>query len=303
MNRHVRNVLVIWLVLSVAGIWALANRDFFPPAAAEQAIVIDEAFRLLSILAVPVAALVLTVLGYSLLQFRASGETEEAGLRDGRPSEGGTEVALYGNRRLAWSWFLLSTALVIYVVFNPGLTGLNELAAAQGEEALVVEVQGEQWHWNITYPEYDLSYERALQIALPVDQTVRFDITSKDVIHSFWIPAFRMKMDAVPGKTTTLTVTPDRLGSTSENPQLRAQCAELCGTGHPRMQMDVLILGAEEFTAWIEEAQELVGSGNMEMEMDMGGMEMEEGESDAMAPDMEMNSEAGEEEQMPMGEE
>lgn len=290
MNRHVRNVLVIWLVLSAAGIWALANGDFFPPAAAKQAIVIDEAFRLLSILAVPVAALVLTILGYSLVRFRAAGDAE---LEDGKP--------IYGHRSLALSWFLLSTALVVYVVFNPGLTGLNELARAEGEEALVVEVEGEQWHWNITYPQYDLSYERALQIALPQDQTVRFEINSKDVIHSFWIPAFRMKMDAVPGKTTTLTVTPDRLGSTTEIPQLRAQCAELCGTGHPRMQMDVLILEAEEFTAWIEEARALVGTGDMEM--DMGGMEMDEGEGDAMAPDMDMNSENGGEEQMPMDEE
>lgn len=295
MNRHVRNVLVIWLVLSVAGIWALANGDFFSPAAAEQAIVIDEAFRLLSIFAVPVAALVLTVLGYSLVRFRARDEGGEAGLQDGRP--------LYGNRPLAWSWFLLSTALVVYVVFNPGLTGLNELARAEGEETLVVEVEGEQWHWNVTYPEYDLSYARALQIALPVDQTVRFDITSRDVIHSFWIPAFRMKMDAVPGKTTTLTVTPDRLGRTSESPHLRAQCAELCGTGHPRMQMDVLILEADEFRDWIEEARALVGAGDMEMDMEMGGMEMEEMQGDAMAPDMDMNSETGEEEQMPMGEE
>lgn len=291
MNRHVRNVLVIWLVLSVAGIWALANGDFFPPAAAEQATVIDEAFRLLSILAVPVAALVLTVLGYSLVQFRVSGKTADSALEDGKP--------LYGNRPLAWSWLLLSTALVIYVVFNPGLTGLNELAQAQGEDALVVEVEGEQWHWNVTYPGYDLSYERALQIALPVDQTVRFEITSKDVIHSFWIPAFRMKMDALPGKTTTLTVTPDRLGSTGETPHLRAQCAELCGTGHPRMQMDVLILEAEQFSAWIDEARALVGAGDM----DMGGMEMEEGEGDAMAPDMDMNSKGDDGEAMPMDEE
>lgn len=295
MNRHVRNVLIIWLVLSAAGIWALANGDFFPPAAAEQASVIDEAFRLLSMLAAPVAALVLTVLGYSLVQFRASGKSGDPGLQDGRP--------LYGNRPLAWSWLLMSTALVIYAVFNPGLTGLNELARAEGQEALVVQVEGEQWHWNITYPEYDLSYERALQIALPVDQTVRFEISSKDVIHSFWIPAFRMKMDALPGKTTTLTVTPDQLGSTAETPHLRAQCAELCGTGHPHMKMDVLILEAEDFAAWIEEARGLTATGDMEMDMEMGGMEMEGGESDAMTPEMDLNSENGGDEQMPMDEE
>lgn len=275
MNRHVRNVVLIWLALSVLGILALANADFFPPSAAEQAAVIDDAFRLLSILAVPVAALVLTILGYSLLRFRAA---------DGEDEDG---PALYSHRPLAWGWFLVSTALVIYVVFNPGLAGLNELAEAEGEEELVVAVEGEQWHWNVTYPEHDLSYERAIQIALPVDRTVRFDITSKDVIHSFWIPAFRMKMDALPGQVTTLTVTPDQLGSTAANPHLRVQCAELCGTGHPRMTMEVLILEAEEFSTWIEEARSQVGGG--EMEMDMGGME----ESQDQSTDTDMNMDAG----------
>lgn len=279
MNRHVRNVLLIWLALSAASVVWLANADIFPPSAGEQAAVIDGAFRLLSILAAPVAALVLTVLGYSLFRFRADGDEEGP--------------ALYGNRALSWSWLLISTALVIYVVFNPGLKGLNELEAMEADDPLVIEVEGEQWHWNVTYPQHDLNYERALQIALPVDQTVRFEITSADVIHSFWIPAFRMKMDALPGRTTTLTVTPDDLGRTTANPQLRVQCAELCGTGHPRMQMDVLILEPETFSTWVEEAKTLVGGGGMEMEMDMEGESME---GDGMESDMEMemDSEDGE---------
>ena len=292
MNRHVRNVLLIWLALSVLGMLVVANADIFPPKAAEQAMIIDDAFRLLSILALPVAALVLTVLGYSLLRFRVDHDDEEEG------------PPIYGSRLLSWSWLLISTGLVIFVVFNPGLKGLNELAEAEGQEELVIEVEGEQWHWNVTYPEQDLSYERALQIALPVDKTVRFEITSADVIHSFWIPAFRMKMDALPGKVTTLTVTPDQLGSTGENPHLRAQCAELCGTGHPRMQMDVLILSEEEFAAWVEEARALTAGSDMEMDMDMGGdmegMEMEEGQSES-GMDMDMEMEEGEEGQSESG--
>jgi len=277
MNRHVRNVLLIWVALSAASIVWLANADIFPPSAGEQAAVIDDAFRLLSILAAPVAALVLTVLGYSLFRFRADGD--------------GEGPALYGNRALSWSWLLISTALVIYVVFNPGLKGLNELEAMEVDGPLVIEVEGEQWHWNVTYPQHDLSYERALQIALPVEQTVRFEITSADVIHSLWIPAFRMKMDALPGRVTTLTVTPDDLGRTAANPHLRVQCAELCGTGHPRMQMDVLILEAEAFSTWVEEAKTLVGGGDMEMEMDME-MDGESMEGDGM--EMEMDSGDGE---------
>ena len=84
MNRHVRNALLIWLVLSAGSIVWLANADIFPPSAGEQAAVIDDAFRLLSMLAAPVAALVLTVLGYSLFRFRADG-ARSSPIPDPRP--------------------------------------------------------------------------------------------------------------------------------------------------------------------------------------------------------------------------
>jgi cytochrome c oxidase subunit 2 len=218
MKRNVLHVLVIWLVLSAAGIVGVVNADLLPATAALQGEIVDQAFRLLLVLAVPVAAFVLTMLGYSLLRFRAGDGDEEEG------------PALYSNRSLALSWFAITTALAVFVVFNPGLKGLRELAAAESDDALVIQVEGEQWHWNVTYPQHNLSYERALQIAVPVDTPVRFEITSADVIHSFWVPAFRMKMDAVPGKVTTLHVTADELGSFEDDPNLRVQCAELWGT-------------------------------------------------------------------------
>lgn len=265
MNRNLATVLIIWLLLSVAGILWFSSAAIFPAAAAREAALIDDAFRLLLILSVPVAALVLTLLGYSLWRFRVP---EDDG-RDGPP--------LSGNQPVAVGWFVVTTALAVFVVFNPGLKGLNELAEMESADPLVIQVEGEQWHWNVTYPQHDLSYERALQIALPVDQTVMFEITSKDVIHSFWVPAFRMKMDALPGQTTTLYVTPDEEGSFETEPLLRAQCAELCGTGHPRMQMGVRVLGADAFAEWIAATQEVTGGTEMDMGMDMGGeMEMDD---------------------------
>ena len=269
MNRNLATILIVWLVLSVVGIVWLSSAAIFPPAAGVEAELIDEAFRLLLLLAVPVAALVLTVLGYSVLRFRAPVDDRE----DGPP--------LYTSRPVAVGWFVITTALAVFVVFNPGLKGLNELAAAESADPLVIQVEGEQWHWNVTYPQHDLSYERALQIALPVDRTVKFEITSADVIHSLWIPAFRMKMDALPGKTTTLYVTPDEVGSFESEPTLRVQCAELCGTGHPRMQMGVRVLDAEAFEEWIAATKAVTGGG-MEMDMDMSGegdmgMDMDDG--------------------------
>jgi heme/copper-type cytochrome/quinol oxidase subunit 2 len=107
-----------------------------------------------------------------------------------------------------------------------------------------------------------------------------------------------MKMDALPGKTTTLEVTPDQLGSFESEPTLRVQCAELCGTGHPRMQMGIRILEPEEFDTWLAATKGVVESGGMEMNMDMGSgdemnMDSGDGEMNMDSGDAEMNMDAG----------
>lgn len=276
MKKHLIYAAILWVALTAVGIiWALNTGLFFPMAAAEEADLIDEAFRLLLILSVPVAALVLAMLGYSVIRFRTAEEIDE----DGPP--------IRTHRPIAIGWFVITTFLVIFVVFNPGLKGLEELEGSSHED-LVIQIEGEQWHWNVTYPEYELSYERALQIALPVDTPVKFEITSVDVIHSFWVPAFRMKMDALPHQTTTLTVTPTETGSFESDPNMRVQCAELCGTGHPNMRMALRVLEPDEFDQWIQEAREMTGGG---MEMDMG-MDMESGDMDMESGDMDMESDS-----------
>lgn len=242
MNRHAIYAAILWVVLTAIGEWLAFTLNLFPMAAAEEAQIIDEAFRFLLILGVPVATLVLALLFYSVIRFRVAGETEQDG-----PS-------IRTHRGLTWLWLGVTSALAIYVIFNPGLKGLRELSANPNEE-LVVQVEGQQWHWKVDYPDYNLSYDRALQIAVPVDTRVKFELTSADVIHSFWIPAFRMKMDAVPGRTTAMYVTPTETGSFADDTNMRVQCAELCGTGHPHMQMEVLVLEPDEFEQWVAEAK------------------------------------------------
>ena len=279
MNRDGVIVAILWVVMTAIGEWIALTARFMPMVGAEEAAVIDEAFTLLLVLAVPVATLVLAFFFYSILRFRA---------KDGEETQEGPPVR--GNNALAILWVLGSLILAVYIVFNPGLKGIRELEASKGQEELVIQIEGVQWHWNVSYPDYDLSYERALQIALPVDTRVRFDITSQDVLHSVWVPAFRMKMDAVPGRVTTLYVTPTEVGDFSVDPNLRVQCAELCGTGHPLMRMDVRVLEPEEFQEWIQEAKEMVmGSGMEGMDMsgqDMSGQEMSGEMSGDMPGDM-----------------
>ncbi len=195
----------------------------------------DSAFRFLMILAVPVFTFVLAALIYSLLRFRSRGAPQE----DGPP--------IHGRPAVVWIWLAATTALAIYVIFNPGLKGLAELRAHHGAD-LVVRIEGSRWFWKISYPQLAVSSK---EVVLPVGKRVKFEVTATDVIHSFWIPAFRMKIDAVPGLVTTVHATPTVIGSFTDNFNLRLQCAELCGLGHDLMHTPVVVMEQAQFDAWV----------------------------------------------------
>ena len=114
-----------------------------------------------------------------------------------------------------------------------------------------VNVVGWRWSWGFNYMEegvYDLGTpgERPI-LWLPVDEKVKFQLTSPDVIHSFWVPAFLMKMDVIPGRQNEFAVTPNKLGT------FAGKCAELCGADHARMLFDVKVVTRAEYDAHIAE--------------------------------------------------
>jgi cytochrome c oxidase subunit II len=196
---------LLWLALTVIGVASAVTWDVLPVAAAWEAHVVDEAFRVLLLLGIPVCAFVLAVLFYSVMRFRRRGEPAE----DGPP--------IHSHRAVVTTWLLVTTALTVLVIIYPGTTGLMKLmngsptAAAGPAEELVVQVEGFQWAWKLTYPQHGVTTFN--ELVLPVGQRVRFEVTSTDVIHAFWVPAFRMKVDALPGRTTVIYATPDRTGS------------------------------------------------------------------------------------------
>lgn len=229
-----------WIVLSALGlIWA-ASLDLHPLLASEEGEIVDEAFDLLLYLAVPVFVFVLVALVYSVVRFR----------------DRGSAAPVHTHRGFVFGWVGLTTALAVFVVFNPGLKGLSELEEAATSHDLEVLVLAEQWRWSYTYADYDLTVSQADELVLPVDTTVRFRIRSSDVIHSFWIPAFRIKVDALTDRFTETVATPTVTGSFDADPSLRVQCAELCGTGHARMRTSVRVLEQAEFERWVEETRE-----------------------------------------------
>lgn len=237
MKRDVLIAGVLWLGLTVAGLFLIGRIDYFPSTMSDKGEEIEHAFRVLALLAVPVAALVITVLFYSVIVHRTKGEPAE----DGPP--------ILGRGAFPVAWFGITSGLTLLVMVYPGLTSLAKMVDNPTPD-LVVNVEGVQWTWLVSYPQQEVQNVR--EIVLPIDRTVRFDITSRDVLHSFWVPAFLIKVDAVPGKTTTVTFKPTETGSYQEDSLLRLQCAELCGLSHSRMMLPVRVVTEEEFRAWVE---------------------------------------------------
>lgn len=233
-------VILLWIALTAIGeALVVISAPFpLPPVAAAEGRIVDNAFRTLMMLAVPVFTFVLAMLFYSIFRFRSRGE----------PSRDGPALRTHGP--FVASWLLVTTALTIVMIVHPGITGMRDIQAQAKKEAdLVVQVEGFRWAWRITYPQHKVTTQR--ELVLPVGRHVRFYVSSTDILHSFWVPAFRMKIDAVPGKVTTVYATPNKVGAFADAPGLRLQCAELCGLLHDKMMVPVRVLEPEQFNAWL----------------------------------------------------
>ena len=229
-ERHpLARMLITGVVAAVIVTAAALSINWFPKSASGSAHKIDTLYDVLLICSVPVFVLVMTVAIYSVVKFRARpGDT-----RDGAPIHGHTTL------EIVWVTipFLMVTGLAIY-----GWIVLNDIEAKQPNE-LQVNVTGQQFVWNFDYPGQGV---KSQELVLPKDRPVHFRIRSKDVIHSFWVPEFRLKSDAVPGLTTNIRLTPDRVG------HYQVVCAELCGLGHATMRADVRVLPRAQFAAWVK---------------------------------------------------
>jgi len=128
-----------------------------------------------------------------------------------------------------------------------GLSILPPLLAPAPSGSLRIQVVGEQWWWRVRYqPPTGPAFDLANEIRLPAGEPVEFELSSPDVIHSFWIPALGGKMDMIPGRKTRLTLEPTRTG------RFRGVCAEYCGTSHALMAFDVVVMSKPEFAEWMD---------------------------------------------------
>ncbi len=191
---------------------------------------IDDLLNVMIVLSSIVFSLVIVMLGYALYKFRAKPGDES----DGEP--------IHGNTRLEVAWTLIPTVIVLFAA-GYSWKVLDEIEKT-GKNPLTVDVFSQQYTWSFGYPENGFAYSRG-EFHVPVNRQVQFKMHSGDVIHSFWVPEWRIKKDNVPGITTTAKVTPDKVGT------YQLVCTELCGFGHAAMRAKVVVESPQKFEEWV----------------------------------------------------
>jgi cytochrome c oxidase subunit 2 len=207
---------------------------WFPVQASKQAHNTDTLYHVLVIASVPIFVLVVTVILFSVWHFRMRPGQE---MKDGLP--------IHGNTRLEVFWTALPAALLLGLV-SYSFVVLHENERKPAHE-IVIEVTGQQFAWSYSYPSSVTGGAplSTTQLYVPDGESVLFKIRSLDVIHAFWIPAFRLQIDAVPGITTSYRATPDRIGS------YPVVCNLLCGVGHGLMRSAIHVVSQARFQSWV----------------------------------------------------
>ena len=224
-------------VALLAGSAVPAAAQAWPVApASNNAELISQLFWFTLILATVVFVLVEGLLIYSSLRFR-----RRAPLPAREPPQ------IHGNTRLEVMWATVP-ALILVGLFGITVTRLGDISQLPTDpNTLRIAVTGQQFSWTFQYA--DTGVQSINDLHLPVGQPVVFDVTSKDVIHSFWVPNLYGKIDANPGRINHITFTVRQEGT------YRGVCAELCGAGHGGMLFRVEAVSPAEFQQWIEQQQ------------------------------------------------
>lgn len=170
-----------------------------------------------------------------------------------RPSDPTLPTQVHGHDRLEIVWTAIP-ALIVAGLFIASMNVLTSVQARSDPPAVTVDVMSFQWQWTFEYPEYGLSYtgvgKVGPEMVLPVGEPVRIRLGSVDVIHSFYVPQFFTKLDAIPGRTNELDVTILEPGAYG------GQCAEFCGLGHADMFFTVRAVPRAEYDAWVQAEME-----------------------------------------------
>lgn len=229
--RHFVSVgilVIVMAVLTYAGINASGLALHMNPVVASvQAVSIDNLWHGEIVVLSFLFALIVAPIVYSLVVFRRKkGDTS-----DGEHVEGNTAL------EIGWT---VGPLLLVVIFAYWGAYSLGETRRVD-PNALVIKVKAQQFVWTFEYPEYGFISK---ELHLPVNRQVVLKMESADVIHSFWVPEFRIKQDVVPGRVTEYRVTPSLIGN------YKVRCAELCGTSHAYMEGPVIVTSKADYETW-----------------------------------------------------
>lgn len=223
---------VVVLVASAVGIALGLAIDWFPAQASTIADEIDTFWDVLVIVSVPIFVIVATIVLFSIWRWHMRPGEEDL---DGPPTHGST--------RLEVIWTAIPT-IIIAALCAYATVLLLDIQESPAKGTRVVKVLGQQFAWSF---ETNEGGRRIVsdRLVLPVGEPVQFKVTSKDVIHDFWVPEWRLKVDAVPGVVSGYALTPSRVG------RYQVVCAELCGLGHAFMRQYVRVVTPAAYAAWV----------------------------------------------------
>jgi cytochrome c oxidase subunit II len=237
---HIVQLAVVAAIVAAATTVIAVAIPWLPPSAAEQRDRIDFTFWLATGICIFIFAVVVSVILFSLVKFRARADDDT----DGPP--------IHGHTGLEIAWTAVPALLVTTIAIAASIV-LTQNSNA-GSNPLRVNVTAQQFAWQFEYANGPAEGTTVTTLRLPLDRTVELSMRSKDVIHSFWVPEFGQKMDVLPWvdefpHPTTLPITPTKVGT------FPIICTELCGLGHSLMRSRVVVMRAGEFARWARSQQ------------------------------------------------
>lgn len=194
---------------------------------------IDELLDVMIVLSSFVFSIVMVMLTYALWRWRA------------KPGDEGDGEPIHGNTRLEIAWTTIPTVIVLFAAAY-SWTVLDKIETEDADRMPITAI-GQQYEWHFDYPDQGVTSE---ELHVVTDQQIEVSMRALDVLHSFWVPEWRIKRDAVPGAPGAsidddFVVTPDKAGAFS------LICTELCGIGHATMRAPVVVESQAEFNKWV----------------------------------------------------
>ena len=268
--------LLIGIVLTLISLWYGQNNGLIPVAATDEAPLIDGLFNTMMTVSTGIFFIVEGVLIYAVIRYRRRAGDNE----DGLPIEGNVPLEIlwtaipaiivigisiysfdvYNNiggfdphsahaaPMMEEAMNMPGTAMAATLINTEASTQISQLDsnsdAVNKPAELIINVTGMQYAWIFNYPDTDLTTG---ELHVPIGKKVEINMTANDVIHAFWVPEFRIKQDAIPGRRTNLSFTPRKAGD------YQLICAELCGPYHGVMKSQVVVESQEAFDSWMQE--------------------------------------------------